>query len=478
MGRDEDRHAVAPRQLAENAPEGRARHRIDAGGRLVEDQHLGAVDQRNRETEALADAERQRIGQGVHRPGEVESLGHLAHPVRDAVLGKLEQARVQLEVLAHGQLGVEREGLAHVADPAAHAHVVRIDLAAKEPRRALARGQEAGQRLHRRGFAAAVRAEEAEDLAPFDAEAHMIDRGEIAEAHGEPLGLYRGPLAVGLVRAEVERAVAAPPLLGQQRDETGVEIGRAAPRHQLGRRAGGEHPPAVHRRQPVEPRRLLHVGGGDDDAHACALGADRVDQLPELAARQRVDAGGRLVEDQEVGIVDQRAAEAELLLHAPRELLRRPVGEGREAGAFKKALDPPRPLLRPLAEQPSEEIDVLAHRERGIEVPAEPLRHVGDPRLHPLAMAHIGDVAAEHGDPARLHLAGAGDERQEARLADAIGADQPDHASGRQVEGHVVERPGAAEGESDALEAGDRFAHGTRFADRNSGHSASGSSRT
>ncbi len=65
---------------------------------------------------------------------------------------------------------------------------------------------------------------------------------------------------------------------------------------------------------------LFHVGGGDDHAHAWALGADALDQIPELAPRERIDAGGRLVEDQQVGVVDQRAAQAELLLHAAREL--------------------------------------------------------------------------------------------------------------------------------------------------------------
>ena len=59
-----------------------------------------------------------------------------------------------------------------------------------------------------------------------------------------------------------------------------------------------------------------------------AIAADVVDQLPELAARQRIDAGRRLVEDQEIGVVNQRAAEAELLLHAPRELAGRPIREG------------------------------------------------------------------------------------------------------------------------------------------------------
>ena len=60
----------------------------------------------------------------------------------------------------------------------------------------------------------------------------------------------------------------------------------------------------------------------------------RLDQFPELAARQRIDAGRRLVEDQEIGIVHQRAAQAELLLHAAGQLAGRTVDERGEPGAL------------------------------------------------------------------------------------------------------------------------------------------------
>ena len=43
------------------------------------------------------------------------------------------------------------------------------------------------------------------------------------------------------------------------------------------------------------------------------------EQLPELAARHGVDAGRRLVEEQDLRAMDERAAERELLLHAARQ---------------------------------------------------------------------------------------------------------------------------------------------------------------
>ena len=44
-----------------------------------------------------------------------------------------------------------------------------------------------------------------------------------------------------------------------------------------------------------------------------------VDQVPELAARLRVEAGGRLVEEEQLGIADQRAGEREPLLLPARQ---------------------------------------------------------------------------------------------------------------------------------------------------------------
>src|SRR5207253_3169641 len=137
-----------------------------------------------------------------------------------------------------------------------------------------------------------------------------------------------------------------------------------------------------------------------------------VDQLPELAARERIDTGGRLVEDQEVGFMDQRAAKAELLLHAARELARGPIREGGEAGVGQKLPDPVFALAFVVSKKAAEEIGILEDRQRRIEVLAETLRHVGDLRTAQPTMCSIGHIAAEHVDPPLLNGASAGDERE------------------------------------------------------------------
>ena len=207
------------------------------------------------------------------------------------------------------------------------------------------------------------------------------------------------------------------------------------------RRAGGQHAARVHRDQPVEARGLLHVGGGHQHAHAGPVGADAVDQLPELAARQRIDAGGRLVEDQQVRVVDQRAAQAELLLHAAGELAGRAVGEGRQAGGLQQLGDAAFALGAAVAEQAARR-SRRSRRPTGsgrgsCPGPAACRRCAGRPRG---GGAQFAMSPPSTSTCPWLDRAGAGDQRQQARLADAVRADQPDHAAGRQVEGDVVER--------------------------------------
>ena len=486
MGGDEDGHAVAAREIDQALPEGVARDGIDAGGRLVEDQDVGRMDHRHGERQALADAERQGVGQGAVDVGEVEARQHIGDTGRDPVGGHGEEAGVQVEVLPNRQLAVEREGLRHVADAAAHIHVLGVDRVAEEVRRALACLQKACQHLHRRGLAAAVGAEEAEDLALVDAEADVLHGGEIAEAFRQVARLD-GDVAIAVARRDVDVHVTGALGLRQERDEGGIEIGGPGAFEQRLRRARRQNLAGIHRDQPVEAGGFLHVGGGDDHAHAGAAGADILDQFPELAARQRVDAGGGLVEDQQVRIVDERAAQPQLLLHAAGELSGRAVGEGGKARGLEQLADAALALGPGMAEEAAEELDVLEDRQRRVEVAAEALRHVGDGRAGLAAVAAVGHVAAEHEDLALLHGARARDQRQQGGLAHAIGPDEADHPAGGNVEVDRLQGLRLAIGVTDAGKPRDagapvlrrpfrfRHAHLTRFSSSHEGHTASGS---
>jgi hypothetical protein len=93
-----------------------------------------------------------------------------------------------------------------------------------------------------------------------------------------------------------------------------------------------------------------------------------------------------------------------------------------------------------VAEQAREELQVLLDRQRGVEVLAQALGHVGDARADDVAVRLAGHVAAQHLHAARLHGARAGDQRQQAGLAHAVRTDQPHHAAGRHVQRDAGQR--------------------------------------
>ncbi len=108
---------------------------------------------------------------------------------------------------------------------------------------------------------------------------------------------------------------------------------------ELLQQTGADDLAGVHRDEPIEPLGLFHIRGRHDDAEAGPAPADPRDQLPELAARQRIDAGRRLVEDQQVRIVNEGAAQPELLPHPARQFFRGAVGERREPGGGEQLGD-------------------------------------------------------------------------------------------------------------------------------------------
>ena len=98
------------------------------------------------------------------------------------------------------------------------------------------------------------------------------------------------------------------------------------------------------------------------------------EQLPELAARHRIDAGGRLVEQDQRRLVDQRAGERELLLHAARKLLREPPAERRQPRQIEQPVS--RGGVVANAVNLGKERDVLVDAQIAVE--AELLRQVSD----------------------------------------------------------------------------------------------------
>ena len=77
---------------------------------------------------------------------------------------------------------------------------------------------------------------------------------------------------------------------------------------------------------------LVHVVGRYEHGHA--VGGELVDLAPELAPRLRIDAGGGLIEQQQIGLRQNAGAEREALLPAA----------GQRAGELQLAPLQPQPL--------------------------------------------------------------------------------------------------------------------------------------
>ena len=152
-------------------------------------------------------------------------------------------------------------------------------------------------------------------------------------------------------RPDLFRRAADALMIRQESDECVLDRAGAGLALEIGRRAAGEHLCVIHGDQPVKAFRFLHVSGGDQHAHVGILDVQIVDQFPELTARQRIDTGCRLIEDQKVRVVNQRAAQAELLSHAAGKLLCRPIGEWSKTHALQKELCPTLTLCARMAEQ-------------------------------------------------------------------------------------------------------------------------------
>jgi hypothetical protein len=87
---------------------------------------------------------------------------------------------------------------------------------------------------------------------------------------------------------------------------------------QAARRALGHDAAPVHHDEPVaELLGLVHVVGGQNQCDPSLL--EPVEAVPEDVSGLRVEASGRLVEQEQVGVAHQRAGDGEAALHAARQ---------------------------------------------------------------------------------------------------------------------------------------------------------------
>ena len=212
----------------------------------------------------------------------------------------------------------------------------------------------------------------------------------------------------------------------------------------------------MEQRQAVEAFGFVHVRGAHDRGDAAR--DHLVHDHPQVAARDRIDAERRLVEQQQPRLVDQRAREPELLLHPPRQLPGEPVAERLEIREPVETLEPPRALVRRDFVEVRVEVEVLGDSEIGVET--EALRHVRDVGLDPLGILH--HRVAEHDGVAAARTQDRGQHPQRGGLAGAVGTDQAEQFARTHGEREIAHRGHRAEAAGQAVRLDRRVATGAR----------------
>ena len=178
---------------------------VEAGGRLIKNQHVGVVHQRLRQADALPVAFRELSAAAVCHVGDARLLHHLvdarlATGPRDPL-----DARDKRQVLAHRHFGIERRCFGKVAGPPLRLDRLLKYVVSRDNRLSLARRNVAGEHPHRRRLARAVRSEEAENLAPLDGKADVVHRGYGAVPLGEMLNFDHRNASACVIRLWISK---------------------------------------------------------------------------------------------------------------------------------------------------------------------------------------------------------------------------------------------------------------------------------
>ena len=179
----------------DHLPQAQPAARVEAGGRLVEEQHRRLCDERGGEVEAAAHPARVGLGRSSAGVDEVEALEQLAAAGLGVPAAGAVEPSDHRQVLEAGEVFVDRRVLAGEPDPLAQRGSVVAHVEAEHARAAGVGLQQRGEDAHERRLAGAVRAQQPHDLALPDGQVDAVERAHLAEALDEAAHLDRGRIA-------------------------------------------------------------------------------------------------------------------------------------------------------------------------------------------------------------------------------------------------------------------------------------------
>ena len=264
-----------------------------------------------------------------------------------------------------------------------------------------------------------------------------------ARVLGEAQQGRQGPLQVGGADLPGAAVPADGPDAGQRlqvggergRVRLGVQpelddVGRPQRRDELARRALRDDAAAVDDGDAVaQDPRFVHVVGGQQDA--AARGPELLQHRPELPARLRVEPGRGLVEEQQLGVADERAPHGQPLPLPARQLADPRARLGLEAQGRQHR----RRRTSPAVERP-EQAQGLPHRQplvelRLLQVDAQPLAQ---------RVVVFAPPRPQHLDRPRVRRLQTLEDLDGRRLAGPVGSQQAEALAAEHREVQMVDR--------------------------------------
>ena len=172
-------------ELGQELPELAARHGVDPGRRLIEQQHGGLVHQGACEGELLLHATREPVRTPI---AERRQLRHVEQAIAGrSIAANTVNLREERNVLVDGEVAVEREPLREIAHVRRHRAVLPDRVASEHADGAVVRLDQPARETDGCRLAGAIGSDESEHFPARDLERHIVQGAHRAVALGDRL---------------------------------------------------------------------------------------------------------------------------------------------------------------------------------------------------------------------------------------------------------------------------------------------------